>query len=392
MKSRLWTASYIFMIVLNILICFSFYMIMTLLTSYITGIGGSVAAAGVIVGAFSITSLIVRPFTGFLTDEADRRGLLIIGGIVVAISIVGYTMTANMAIIFLFRILHGIAFALNSTAIIALAGEVIPADRLGEGIGYIGLGNIIASAAGPGFGVMLTDRFGVRLTFAIAALFSLAAAVLLMFYRKPERVVTGDTSSEEKPQEKREHFSFNFRNLISWKVLDYSFVAGCYSILNGVVGSFLVLFTAERGIPDVGLYFTVCAVFLFLARPLSGKIVDKKGLSCIIYPAIMMSVISILMLIGAHSLTVLLVSAALRSLAQGAIQPSLQAACIKKTGVERSGVATSTYYLGCDVGQGIGPMIAGAIAMHHGYVGAFGFCIVMMAAGCVVYTVTRSRK
>ena len=46
---------------------------------------------------------------------------------------------------------------------------------------------------------------------------------------------------------------------------------------------------------------------------------------------------------------------------QGAAQPSLQAGCINCVGRDRSGVATSTYFLGGDIGQGIGPMAGGFV-------------------------------
>ena len=66
-----------------------------------------------------------------------------------------------------------------------------------------------------------------------------------------------------------------------------------------------------------------------------------------------------------------LAAAVLRAIGQGSAQPSLQAGCINFIGRDRAGVATSTYYLCGDIGQGIGPMIGGmvvgAIAGAQGY-------------------------
>ena len=79
----------------------------------------------------------------------------------------------------------------------------------------------------------------------------------------------------------------------------------------------------------------------------------------------------------------------LRAIGQGAAQPSLQAGCINRVGRDRSGVATSTYFLGGDVGQGIGPMIGGLIlaqvAGNMGYQLMFWFCATIMVIAMVYF-------
>ena len=81
-------------------------------------------------------------------------------------------------------------------------------------------------------------------------------------------------------------------------------------------------------------------------------------------------------------------SSVLKALGQGAAQPSLQAACIKKVGKERSGSATSTYYLGGDIGQGLAPMIAGvivgsALTPLKGYIVSFNMTAVLLALAMI---------
>ena len=94
MNAGLWNRKYIFLIVENVLICFSFYMITTILTTYLVGIGISMSWAGTVVGLFSITSLIIRPFTGYITDNYNKKYLLVYGCFFVAIAIAGYVLTS----------------------------------------------------------------------------------------------------------------------------------------------------------------------------------------------------------------------------------------------------------------------------------------------------------
>lgn len=376
MNAGLWNRKYIFLIVENVLICFSFYMITTILTTYLVGIGISMSWAGTVVGLFSITSLIIRPFTGYITDNYNKKYLLVYGCFFVAIAIAGYVLTSSLSIIVVFRIIHGIAFGINSTAIVALASEYIPGDKFNEGIGYLGLGQIIASAVGPGFGVWIMNRYGIQVSFVISAMFSVASVVCMLLFQYEKTVRT---------QTKRKKIRLD--EILSFNVMDYTFIGGVYSFMNGAIASFLVLYAAEKNIMDVSVYFTVCAVFLFLARPISGKIVDRFGIRYVVYPGIILSIVSLVMLANADTLMGIICSAIARSLAQGSVQPSVQAACIKRVGLDKSGVATSTYYLGGDVGQGLGPIIGGFIVGSLGYEGVFYSCIMLMVIALFVFAV-----
>lgn len=380
MKEKLWNAKYSYMVLVNTLICFGFYMITTILTVYLLDVGIDVSKAGVIVGLFSITALVMRPISGYITDHYNQKHLMVLSTLVVSVSVVGYVMTGFLPLILVFRILHGLVFAISSTVIVAMASGYIPKSRFSEGIGYLGLGQIIASAVGPGLGTKIMNLYGVRYSFYIAAGFSMLALLVISLFRY------------QMPQKKEKRGITSLRSMIAVEVVHYSFISGCYSFINGVVASFLILFAAQRGLADVSIYFTINAISLFLARPISGKIVDRFGLKYVVYAAVVMTVSALLLLISMNAMWMLLLSAAIRGLAQGALQPSMQAACIQKVGVQKSGTATGTYYLGADIGQGLGPILGGFIAGLWGYQEIFYFCIGLIILTGVVYWITEDRR
>ena len=393
-KEKLWTKNYTSLCFTNIITSFSFYMIVTVLISFLTGssVGATSAVAGVISGLFSVTSLICRPFCGALADRFSKVKLMRIAVLMMAAGCFAYTISNQIAVIVLARIIHGVGFAVSSTAIMALTTEYIPHSRMGEGIGYIGLANVIASAAAPGFGIYIAGIFGLKGVFYVAGILCVIASVLF-FLLKDEK--------KNKTAENRKH---GLGDLIAVSALSYTLVGGTLSFTNGVISTYLLTYSRMLGISNIGIYFTINAIVLFLVRPFAGKLTDRKGLYIVAFPGLICATASMFMLAAANHfpqacMMIILFSGVIRALGQGSVQPALQTECIKQVGKERSGVATSTFYLGGDVGQGIGPMAAGviigAIAQElMAYQAVFGLCgvLLILATGVMVRIYWKQNK
>lgn len=373
-NNKLWSKEYIILIMTSTFSSFSFSMVMTILSKYLVNMGATLIVAGIVTGIFSITALIIRPISGYVADKYNKRNILMISIYMIGVCVLGYSIS-NIGAILCFRILHGIAFAICGTASIALASDYIPKGRLGEGIGYLGLGQIISSAVAPGFGIFTTDQFGNHATFMISCMMAVISASLL-FLIKP---------GKQAPIKKQAAIKISMKDLVAKEALSMSVICGLISFMNGVVVAYLVLYAQQRHIQNVSIYFTVSAVVMLLVRPLSGKIMDKKGLSVLVYPGFIAGIAAMILHGTATSLWILLLAAVLKSLAQGCIQPSMQAECIKRVSSDRIGVATSTFYIGADVGQGVGPVIGGAIASSFQYSTMFYFCGALLLLGCFLY-------
>ena len=123
---------------------------------------------------------------------------------------------------------------------------------------------------------------------------------------------------------------------------------------------------------------------------------DKKGIRVTVLPGLALTASSMFILGRSTSLILIIITGVLRSVGQGAAQPSLQAGCINKVGTGRSGVATSTYYLGGDIFQGIGPMIGGAVigavAGIAGYRTLFDLSGVLMLCALVFFILVTGKE
>ena len=375
-RSALWTPTFISLLVIGTVTSTSFYMMSPILSKYSVLLGATLSLAGVIAGLFSITALVVRPFGAVLVDRINKKAVLTGAVAVMGLAALGYSVSENLVLLVLFRILHGSAFAVSGTASSALIASIVPRERLGEGIGYYGMGNIIATAIGPNIGILVSNTLGYRIDFILSGGFLLVAALLMS--RIPYEG-TGAAFSAESFRGVR------LRDLIAPEVLPLAMLGGAFSFTNGIVSTFLVQVGEARGIGSIGLYFTVMAACLFFVRPLTGKLSDRKGLAFILYPALALVAVEGLLLSRASVLWVVLLAAVAKAFGQGAAQPSIQAACMKKLDPSRAGVAAATFFIGADIGQGFGPMIGGVISQHFGYEVMFLVCAGLMAVGGITY-------
>ena len=359
----LWNMSYILALVISTITAFSFYMNQSLLAGYLQSpeIGISAQVAGVIVGLFSFTSLFSRPFCGIMADRFNNKLLLLISMALMTVGLVGFAYAEATGAFFFFRIVNGLGFAVSSTVQVALATRYIPKGKMGEGIGYLGLGNILGSAVAPGIGISISDAMGIRPMLLVSAALPAIACLVLPLLKKTQQSITAAARK------------IRFQDILDPSAFPYSISAGVFSFGNGIINAYIVLFATSRGVESIALYFTIYAICMLLIRPLSGKLMDRFGIRWTVYPGIMLTLLSFVLLASSTSLPMILASSVIRAIGQGSAQPSLQAGCVNYMGKERAGVATSTYYLFCDVGQGIGPMLGGVIVGSMAGAAGYGF-------------------
>lgn len=384
MYEKIWNKNYISILVVNTLNGFSFYMTATILAKYLVGIGATVTMAGFIVGLFSITSLCCRPFSGIMADRLSNVTILKWSNVFIGIGTLGFTITTNISLLIIFRIIVGIGFAFSGTCQITLASRYIPNDKMGEGIGYLGLGMIFGAAVAPGIGLAIADVYGMKITFLISAALVVIEYVLLCFFKEEKKKIV-------------EKKKIRLGDIIAVKALPFTLVSSSYSFINGIIASYLVLYADKIGVTGVSMYFLVYSIALFIIRPLAGKLMDRKGIRITVIPGLILTAIAMFMLGRSRSLILILIAAAIRSFGQGAGQPSLQTGCIEIVGKEKRGVATSTYFLGADVSQGLGPMIGGfvvqSIAGVNGYTTLFDICGVLLLCSLVFFIfITRKKE
>jgi predicted MFS family arabinose efflux permease len=375
-KEALWSKTFIYLLALGMLTFIAFFMINPVIARFSQNLGATLAFAGVVAGLFSLTALAARPMGAVIVDRLNKKTILIIASGVMAVSTLGYAISVNVAMVVFFRVIQGIAFAVSTTATSAMIATVVPRSRLGEGVGYYGMSNILAIAIGPNIGIWVADAWGYPQCFAVAGVIMLVStSIMFLIPFTWQRPVLAEHIRRR----------ITWSDMISLRVLPLAIINGIFSFSNGISTTFLKQVGEQRHIANVALYFTVMAASVVLMRPFIGKVSDRKGLGYIVYPAFIMVALDSILLARANVLWVVLIAGVFKAFGQGAAFPSLQAACLKKHDVASSGVAATTFFIGADIGQGVGPMIGGAITQAWSFAATFYFTAGLLLVGFVAF-------
>ncbi len=376
---------YISLFLINMIVSIGFSMVSTTISVYVKDSGATDAIAGTIAGAMSIAAIMIRPFTGILSDRVNRKMLLILALLGSGIAMAGYGLTHAITVLLAMRIMHGIFFAIVTTVTMTLVAGTIPQEKLSQGMGYFAVGQTISIAVAPFIGLTIGNALGYSTTFfAAAGLIAVAIALTKAVH------LSGEGMKPKAREEKITVQSFFLK-----EALIFGIMAIAISGSSGIETSFIVLYGKSLGIANVGWYFTISAFSLLFARIAFGQITDKHGLATVLFPGIGIIVLAMLLLSFAgigNAVVIFAVASALKALGAGAIQPALQASCLLGVDESRRGAASCTYYLGADIGQGFAPVFAGIVAGELGYGSMFALFTIPLLAAATLFWAIRSRK
>lgn len=350
----LWTKDYILLLISNFLVFTAFYMLLTTLPYYVFEMGGSSSHVGMVTAILAISAIIIRPFSGILLERVNKKGFLALGIIVSLIAIKSFSWATTVLAIMFIRFVHGFGWGISTTTYGTIASDLVPPSRRGEGMGYFSSAGTIAMSIGPPLGIMFIQNKDFSTLFTGAAGITFIALALIYFITIPKI----ETNSKE------ERF---ISRLIEKRALFPSFLALLLGFTYGGITSFITLFGEEVGIDNVGWFFTINAVFIFIIRSIAGKIFDKKGHFWVIVPGTIFSFLGVLILSYVKSTGILILSAIIYGIGFGTVQPSLLAWIVNNATPDRRGAANATYFSAFDIGIGLGSIILGNIGETMSY-------------------------
>lgn len=371
----LWTKTFIIIMLANAFAFFAFDILLPTLPLFLSNNAGlNVSQIGLIIGSFTFSAILIRPFTEIFTDKFGKKNVLIGSIFICLVATLGYYIGTNFILAISIRILHGFGFGLAVTILSTLAAEIIPKERRGEGMGMIGNGTTVALALSPFIGLWLFNSYDPFLLFVVAAVSLLVFLTCICFITFPEKVTYPNQTD----------LSF-FKSLIEPSAVFPCFLMLLFGICIGGVISFVALYAKELSIEGVAWFYFVNTVSGFLIRFVSGRVFDRKGHAWVLIPSSVLIIFGFILLYQSTSLADFLIAAMLYGMGTGALFPSLQAWTLNNTTPERFTKVTAMFFNSFDLGIGGGSAFLGLLAAKTSYGSIYLFSSFVMVFFLLVY-------
>ena len=376
-KEKLWNSNYLKVWCANFMIFFSFMLLTPLLPLYLSEtFGADKQMIGIVLSGYTLTALIIRPFSGYLVDSYPRKVVLLVSYGLFCAFFLGYIAAGSLVLFAIVRTLHGAPFGASTVSNSTVAIDVLHPQRRAEGIGYYGLSNNIATAIGPTVALMIYGAWqNYDLLFWMA--FLVSAAGLIINY-------TLELKKRERVQLKRPVSLDRFILLKGWS---QGLCMICYSFSYGVLSTYIAIYGKdELGITGgTGLFFMLLSIGLILSRLVgsrtlrAGKIVENASIG------IAISLFGYLLFASLHNYIGYYGAALIIGLGNGHMFPAFQTMFINLASNDQRGTANSTLLVSWDIGIGLGMLVGGSVAEHIDYYAAFWVAFAVKLAGVLFF-------
>lgn len=371
--TTIWNPMFISIFIVNLAMNFGQYMMNTLIPKFADSLGATPEVVGIVASMFTITALAVKPVSGPAIDTLPKKRTLCGAILTIMIAFIIYSLAQSVTVIIIARLIHGIGMGFTASTCLALASDSLPKDKLAQGIGYFTLGQAIVSAIGPSTGLTLASWLGYNKAFAIAAVVMAIAALMAALMKAPHVQTT-------------RKFRITLNGMFAVEAIIPATLQVFLAMSYATINSFLVLYAQnDRGVENIGLWFTVNAVCMLITRPAVGKLADKYGIHKVMLPAFLMFGLSLFIISISTNMTMFIVSAILNSFGYGVTLPANQALCMKCVTPERRGVGGNTNYIGTDIGFLFGPILSGTLVANFGYSNMFRIMIFPIVIASVLF-------
>lgn len=367
----LYSPTFFAMAVAN-LSCLSSFATFFLFPLFITAHRGDQADIGVIMGAFALSSVLCRPWISEMIDRIGRKKSYTIGSLIMTVLPLAYLPFRGDVYGFylplvLVRVVHGVGFAICITAAFTYIADLIPRDRLNEGLGMFGVSGLIGSALGPVVAELVLRRWGFDMLFACASAMAAVSLLAPIPLRETYVHVVRTTDS-----------SF-FLILQKKRIFYVALVALLFGFGLAAVNGFVSPYASERRIEFISLYYIAYSGAAILVRLLGGRITDRMGEGKIIPASLFLIGCGLFSLVFMRGSGLLVVSGFLTGCGHGLLYPALNARAIRGEPASIRGKITGAYTGSIDAGAFGGSIILG-------YVGELaGFQSLFVAAGAALF-------
>jgi MFS family permease len=377
-SDALWTRAFILLCLVQFLGYAQHAILQPTLPIYITQLGGAPFVVGLVMAAFAITSVLLRPLVGYWADRWSEAGVMNAGLLIQATSVflcfmpfIGTIMLANG-----FR---GIGWASLNSGGYSLLAQYAPAARRGEASGYYSGAQGSATLVLPAIALWLIDApfGGFDVVFSVSIAIALVGAGLAFTLKRRH---TGQPHHGMVPGAWwREILNVPDKGVL----LASGLLFGLHISVPAVAG-FLVLYAREIGIENFAWYYVVSGATSLIARPLLGWASDKIGRGAAIAAGFALEALALGIVVTASSIAGMLVSGVLFMSGNAIGSSATLAVALERADPQRRGQVMATYSMAYPLSAFVGSLLTGSAIQIAGYFWMFVFLAALSIPGVII--------
>ncbi len=351
--NQLLTKEFAIAFIISLLVWSSQNLIQTIVPLYLSAkMGSSLTEIGLVISISTFSTIALRPFLGYVVDRGGRRLVLLISTAAFSLLSFAYLFAGTPAAIGWIRLVQGIPFAASTTALGAIASDLIPVEKRGEGLSYFTLTNTLAIAIGPSVGVALYYSGWPILPFIASAIVLLICFFVSLLIKIPDT----------QPAKKKFNLSAIFDSKTNWFV-----ISGALAFF-GIPGimTYSTIYSVSLGIENITLAYVMYGIGLVTTRILTARAIDKYGAQKMGTLAMLILMLGFGFIGLVPNVPGLFIGSVILSIGIGIITPTLFTMAVDVVDVDSRGSCTAMIYAGFDLGMAIGSVLFGWITDSSG--------------------------
>ncbi len=365
----------------SFLFMFSVMFVTPLINGYALSLGADSILAGIITGSMSIVSIFLRPIAGNLVDLYSKYCLSLIGGILILIGVSGYWLVNTSGLLILFRLINGTGFVLATICMTTWLAFLVPRRFVGEAMGFYGLMNALAMAVAPLIAINSYKIIGYRYSMMIASLAAVIMLIMIKFVK-----------NHAIPQNKLSLKNIKHIRIIQKDTIPVALLMLFFSIPYFATQADLVEYVAMRKLSvSVGYFFLIYALSLLIIRIWLKRFFDTIAFGFWFWLSLIAMIIFLISMAFMKNNFIMLIAAVALSIGYGVIYSINQTTALLLSPLDQQGLASSTVYLGLDLGMASAPILGGIIASTIPHFYFYPIMLIMVPFVLVIYFIYRKK-
>lgn len=347
------------------------------LPDYATRFHAGPTTIGLLFASFGITLLTLSIPMGAVSDRIGRKGPMMFGLALLAVSTIAFAYAESLAMLFAARLVQGAADGMTWIVGFAMIADLYGKDERGRAMGLAMAGSTLGIIIGPFIGGWLYEIGGIRLPFLAVA--ALAVADLIVFALVAPRTKGSGASAPM--------LKVMTHRPITICALVVIAGAGTIAMLEPVIP--LVLKTRlGLGPAAIGTLFGIAATASTTMHPIYGRLSDRWGGRRLMIIGLLGSAVVLPLLNFAVDFkTAALAMVSMWIVFSMIVTPSLAyiAEVASAAGFESYGVVYGVYNVAWAVGLMVGPAAGGFLLERIGFGPlVIGWSLLLLVAGLVL--------